>query len=173
MQAIVRPPAELTFEKKEVGFKRGFIGWTIVILNTLAALNSTFVFLLILKAGIDGWVMMNICAPSIALFVIGFLVRNRVLKTAGSTMMFRYGTLGLYIFGWDGYNIPAQIGHILMTLAVIYAVVDSVRYQQWKSLGLGVALGIAILIPVGILQGIWFDSHPGLLEQLFSGNLQP
>ena len=172
MQAIVRPPAELTFEKNEVGFKRGVIGWTIVILNTLAALNSTFVFLVILKAGIDGWVMMNICAPSIALFVIGFLMRNRVLMVAGGAMMFRYGTLGLYLFGWDGYNIPAQIGHILMTLAVIYVGLDIVRYRQWRALGLGLALGIALLIALGIAQGMWFDAHPGLLDKLFSGNYE-
>jgi hypothetical protein len=173
MEAITNPHSKLTFGEKEVGFKRDVIGWTIVLLNTLAALNSAFAFLVLLKVGIDGWLMMNTCAPSIALFVIGFLMRKRVLMAAGSTMMFRYGTLGLFIFGWDGYNIPAQVGHILMTLAVIYASMEIVRHRQWQALGLGLALGIAILIPLGMAQGVWFDAHPGLLDRLFSGNLQP
>jgi hypothetical protein len=173
MQAIVRPQSELTFEQKQVGFKRDGIGWIIVTLNMLALLNSTFVFLVFLQVGIDGWLMMNTCAPSIALFVIGFLLRNRIIMAAGSTMMFRYGGLGLFVFGWDGYNIPAQIGHILMMLAVIYVAVDIVRHRQWKALGFGVGLGIAILIPLNIVQNMWFDARPGLLDKLFSGNFQP
>ncbi|MBA4379549.1 MAG: hypothetical protein C0393_02485 [Anaerolinea sp.] len=87
--------------------------------------------------------------------------------------MFRYGTLGLFVFNWDGYNIIPQVGHILMTLAVIYTLVDIIHHRRWKALILGAVLGLAILIPLMALQGAWFSAHPEMLEALFSGNLLP
>jgi hypothetical protein len=170
MQAITQLKQGLAVEQREVGFKRDKTGWALVTLNTLAALNATFVFLGVLKVGIDGWLMLNTCTPSIALFVIGFLLGNPMVMVAGSVLMFRYGVGGLFAFGWDGYNIPAQIGHILMTLAVIYTVVHVVRGKRWRTLGLGVLLGLAILIPLTIVQTRWLNAHPKMLEMLFSGN---
>ena len=154
-------------------FKRNAAGWALVALNTLAALNSAYYFLVSLRVGVDGWLMMNTCAPSITLFVIGFLAGSPAVMLAGSMLMFRYGTLGLFVFRWDGFNIVPQIGHILMTLAVIYTLADIIRFRRWKMLGMGVVLGLAILAPLMAIQGAWFDAHPGLREQLFSGNLVP
>jgi len=154
-------------------FKRNAIGWTLVVLNTLAALNSTYYFLANLRVGVIGWLMMNTCAPSIALFVLGFLVSSPMVMAAAGVLMFRYGTLGLFVFSWGGYNIIPQIGHILMTLAVIYVLVDAVRHRRWQALGMGVALGLVILLPLMIVQNAWFEAHPGMLEQLFSGEMIP
>jgi len=117
--------------------------------------------------------MMNTCAPSIALFVIGFLLGSPVVMVAASTMMFRYGTLGLFVFGWSGGNLFAQAGHILMTLAVIYVVVDVIRNRRWKTLSLGLLLGIVILFPLETVQTIWLIGNPEMAEKLFSGNLMP
>ena len=154
-------------------FKRNVVGWALVVLNTLAALNSAYFFLVSLRVGVDGWLMMNTCAPSIALFVIGFLVGSPAVMLAGSVLMFRYGTLGLFVFRWAGFNIVPQIGHLLMTLAVIYTLADIVRFRRWKMLGMGVVLGLAILVLLMVVQNAWFNAHPGMLEQLFSGSLVP
>jgi len=152
-------------------FKRQAVGWILVVLNTLAAINSTFAFLGILKVGVVGWLMMNTCAPGIALFVAGFLLGSPVTMVAASAMMFRYGTLGLFVFGWGGYNLVAQAGHILMTVAVIYVMADIVRFRRWKVFGLGLAWGVALLIPIMVVQTMWFNAHPGVLDKLFAGNL--
>lgn len=168
MQAITRFKQGLTTERKEARFKRNVAGWALVVLNTLAALNSTFFFLAMLKSGVVGWLMMNTCAPSIALFVIGFLLGSPVVMVAASVPMFRYGTLGLFVFGWSGWAIIPQIGHILMTLAVIYVIAYIVRNKAWRTLGLGLALGVAILIPFMAVQTWWFNAHPEMLEMLFS-----
>src|SRR5512136_35356 len=125
-----------------IPFKRNLAGWILVVLNTLMAIMSANFFLGMLKADVAGWLMMNTCAPSIALFVIGFLLGSPVVMMAASAMMFRYGTLGLFVFRWDGFNIIAQAGHILMTLAVFYVMVGVGRSRRWKTLGWGLALGI-------------------------------
>lgn len=168
MRAITQFKEGLATEQRDARFKRNVAGWILVVLNTLAALNSTFFFLAMLKTGIVGWLMLNTCAPSIALFMIGFLLSSPVVMVAASVPMLRYGTGGLFTFGWSGYNIVPQIGHILMTLAVIYVMVYIVRSRRWKTLGLGVALGLAILIPFMAVQTLWFNAHPEVLEMLFT-----
>lgn len=170
MQAIAQFRQSLAIERKEAKFKRNAAGWTLVVLNGLAALNSTFFFLTMLKSGVVGWLMMNSCAPSIALFAIGFFLGSPVVMVAACVPMFRYGTGGLFAFGWDGYNIIPQIGHILMTLAVIYVLVCVVRNRTRRTLGLGLALGLAIMIPFMVVQTWWFDAHPEMLDMLFSGD---
>jgi hypothetical protein len=147
------------------------IAWILVILNVLMAIMSTNFFLGTLKTGVEGWLMMNTCAPSIALFVIGYLLGSPIVMIAGAVAMFRYGTLGLFVFSWSGSNLIAQVGHILMTLAVAYVVIDTIRNRRWKIAGLGVALGLAIMVPFMIAQDAWIKTHAAVVEQLFNGTL--
>ncbi len=170
MQVVDQLRKGLAVERSEAGFRRTIAGWILVILNTLAALNSTFFFLLLVKSGVAGWLMMNSCAPSVYLFVMGFLIASPLVMVAASVPMAWYGTGGLFVFGWEGYNLIPQIGHILMTLAVIYVLLRVIRARAWRTMVLGLALGLAILIPFTIVQNRWFGAHPEMLEMLFSGD---
>lgn len=170
MRAVSRIARALAVPAEETGFTRGRTGWAIAVLNTLMALNSTNFFLGMLKTGVANWFMMNTCAPSIALFVAGFLLASPVVMTAGALLMFRYGTLGLFVFSWSGGNLFAQAGHIAMTLAVVYVVVDAVRKRGWKTVGLGLLLGIAILFPLEIAQTTWLLADPETAVKLFRGD---
>ncbi len=173
MQATAQVKQGLAALQSEIGFKRNRVGWVLVVLNTLMAINSANFFLGMLKTDVAGWLMMNTCAPSIALFVVGFLLGSPVVMIAASALMFRYGTLGLFVFSWSGGNLIGQVAHILMTLAVIYVLVDVARNKRWKALGLGVLLGIAILIPLTVVQTMWINANPEMVEKLFSGTLMP
>ncbi len=159
--------------QEEARFKRNIAGWALVILNLLMAINSANFFLRLLKANVADWLMMNTCVPSIGLFVIGFLFGSPVVMVAASVMMFRYGALGLFVFPWDGFNIIAQVSHISMTLAVIYVAVDVIRNRRWKSLSIGLLLGIVVLFPLETVQTMWLIRNPETAEKLFSGNLMP
>jgi hypothetical protein len=154
-------------------FERSRIGWIIAVLTFLSAVNSTFFFLGMMKSGIVGWLMMNSCAPSILIFFVGFLLKNPIVMTIGTVWMIRFGVAGLFVFGWSGSNLIAQVGHLLMTASSVYAVVETIRQRQWKALLIGVALGIVTLVPFMMIQNAWFAKHPGLLEQLFKGTYSP
>ena len=173
MQAITQFKRGLTTERREARFKRNVTGWILVALNMLAALNAAFFFLGMLKASVGEWLVMNTCTPSIVIFVVGFLLGSPLTMVAGSVLMFYYGTGGLFVFGWDAYNIIPQIGHILMTLAVIYVMVYIAHGRKWKTLVLGLVLGLAILIPFMAIQVSWFNAHPEMREMLFSGDWAP
>jgi len=74
-------------------------GWWLVGLNLAMAVNSTIFFTTQLKSGLDGWLAINSCAPSIFIFCLAYLIKNRAVMAVGAGLMFRYGTLGLFIFG--------------------------------------------------------------------------
>lgn len=153
------------------GFTRDRAGWIIVALNLLAALNSTMYFTRMLGAGLDGWLAMNSCAPSIFVFAAGYALRQRAVMAIGAGLMIRYGTLGLFVFGWQGMNIIPQIGHILMTLAVAYFIVRMVRIGSAGEVI--VALFTAVAMLYAEWQGEWFVRHPGVLKGLMRGTLAP
>jgi len=144
-------------------------GWVLAILTMLTAINSTYFFLGVGKTGVYPWLMMNSCAPSILLFFIGYILANPVILGIGAAMMFRYGTLGLFIFSWQGPNLIAQVGHIFMTLSVIFVVWRLQKTREWKKFLIGVVIGAIILVGYGILQHLYFSEHPEVLEQLFHG----
>ena len=173
MQAIAQIVQGWTAWRDEAGFKRNLAGWVLVVFNTLMAIMGANFFLGMLKTNVIGWLMMNTCAPSIALFVIGFLLGSPVVMVAASTIMFRYGTLGLFVFSWSGGNLFAQAGHTLMTLAVIYVVADVIHNRRWKMLSLGLLLGIVILFPLETVQTMWLVGNPEMAGKLFSGSLMP
>ena len=96
-----------------------------------------------------------------------------MVMLAGSMVMFYYGTLGMLTFSWSGGNLFAQAGHICMTLAVIYTVVEAVRQKRWKSWAAGLTFGFLLWIPFNINQFFYFVANPDLAKDLFSGNLMP
>jgi hypothetical protein len=159
--------------KGKYSLQRNVIGWVITVLNILMAINSSYFFLGKLKVGIEGWLMLNTCAPSIILFAAGFILANRKIIVAGSLCMLRYGTLGLFVFGWSGMNLVVQISHLIMTAGVCYVAADLVRSKQYKDALWGLALGACLLLPMMYLQSVWFEAHPKMLEQLFGGNFSP
>lgn len=172
MQAIKRITTVRT-SAVDASFKRDAVGWGLAALNALAALNSTYAFLILLKTGVTGWLMMNSCAPSITLFVLGYALANPVVLTAAAVLMLRYGTAGLFVFSWTGPNLIAQIGHVLMTLAAAYVVYRIVRERRWRALAAGVVTGIVLVALYALAQSAWFSAHPGALEMLFSGDYGP
>lgn len=155
----------------EAPFKRTKIGWVLVVLNLFMTVLSINFFMGMLKTNFEGWLMMNTCAPSIFLFVLGFLLGSPAVMIAGSLAMFCYGTLGLFVFSWSGGNLVAQAAHILMTAAVVYTVVDVVCNRRWKSSLAGTALGIVLLVPFTIVQDAWCKAHADVVEKLFLGTL--
>jgi len=152
-------------------WERDRLGWVIVALNLLMAGLSTSFFLGQLRAGWDGWLAMNSCAPSIFLFAIGYACRSTGLLAVATGLMFRFGTLGLFFFGWDGANLVAQVGHIFMTVAVLYVAVRLVRRRDGQMLIVAALVAGAMLYAAW--QGDWFVQHPQALEALFQGNLVP
>lgn len=156
---------------EDIEFRRNTIGWILVVLNLIIAVGSTGTFLFRLKVGVLAWFLMNSCAPSVFLLAIGFFGRSLTVMLVATVLMLRYAVGGLFVWGWEPAMIPAQAGHILMTLAGIYVLIFVIRLRAWKTLRNGLVFGIAILVPYMILQELWCRIHPILSESFMSGEL--
>jgi hypothetical protein len=173
MRSAINVMKELFYPSQEAVFRRTWPGWVIVVLNTLLGILSANFFLGMMKVSFPEWLLMNTCVPSQMLFILGFLLGCPMIMLAGSVAMFYYGTLGMLTFSWTGGNLFAQAGHICMTLAVLYTVLEAIRAKRWKSWAAGVTLGILFWIPFNLSQFFFFTDHPDLAKDLFSGNLIP
>ena len=130
------------------------LGLTIAILNALAALNSTWFFLGMAKTSFTEWIFFNACAPSIALFLLGYVLKNRIIQIMSIPALAFFGGGGLFVFGWTGGALIAQIGHIFMVSALIWITYGIFRDKTFKEAAIGLLLA-AVLVNafIAIQQG--------------------
>ncbi len=141
-------------------------GIVIFCLNLLAVLNSAWFFLGIARFPFLAWLNFNACAPSIIIFLTGFLLKNRMIMAASLPFLLYFGGGGLFVFGWHGTSIVAQAGHILMMAACIFIIAEITKAKAWKKALYGLMAAIiafAVLMP---LQHRFVKNHPEYLKKL-------
>jgi len=139
------------------------LGFVLAILLFIAAANSTNYFLNMLRVSVVQWLMFNACAPSIAAYLLGFIVyyftKNRMWLAIAVVPIFFFGTMGLFVFPWNGMNCIAQVSHILMTLNILWALVAIIHSADYKALGIGLLTSIAVFIPLITVQQYYCRIH--------------
>lgn len=149
-------------------------GILIVVVLALLAVNSTYYFLGVTGASVVEWLAFNACAPSIALFIAGYIVYRYSdrcwLLIASITPLVFFGTMGLFIFPWDGYNIIGQISHIVMTLAVVWIVLVIRRRAEVKDFFIGLLTTVTLMLPLISLQQLYARVNSEALMRLLGIN---
>jgi len=140
------------------------IGMIFAVLLLLAIIQSTFFFLIVMKVKLIEWIVFNACAPSNITFLIGFvlflLFKDRTVLHMAILPMFFFGVLGLFVFPWDGVNIIPQIGHMLMTLNIGWAVFVTLNTHDYKAASIGMLLGIVVFSVFIGFQQQYVATHP-------------
>ena len=147
-------------------------GIILAILLLLATMQSTFFFLVIMKVKFIEWIVFNACAPSNITFLIGFalflLFKDSTVLHMAILPMFFFGVLGLFVFPWNGVNIIPQVGHIIMTLNIGWAVLVTLKTYDYKAATLGMLLGIAVFsVFIGFQQN-YMATHPEDLQRILN-----
>jgi hypothetical protein len=136
----------------------------LAILLLLATIHSTFFFLIVMKVKLIEWVVFNACAPSNITFLIGFalflLFKDRTVLHMAILPMFFFGVLGLFVFPWNGVNIIPQVGHILMTLNIGWAILITLQTHDYKAATIGMLLGIVVFSVFIGFQQQYVATHP-------------
>jgi hypothetical protein len=149
--------AEKTFRKS---------GIALAVLNLLAIINGANYFLFQAKFPVFAWLMFNICAPSVMLYLIGYFTKRREIMTASIPFLAFFGTGGLFTFGWTGFAIISQVGHILMTLAVIFIITTVIKEKKWKLPAAGFIIGLIIFLIILPFHQKYVKSHPEYIKKL-------
>jgi hypothetical protein len=140
------------------------IGIILAILLLLVTIQSTFFFLIVMKVKFVEWIVFNACAPSNITFLIGFvlylLFKDRTVLHMAILPMFFFGVLGLFVFPWNGVNIFPQLGHMLMTLNIVWAVFVTLHTHDYKVATIGMLLGIVVFSVFIGFQQQYVATHP-------------
>ncbi|MDD5065652.1 MAG: hypothetical protein PHF84_01265 [bacterium] len=120
----------------------------LIVLVLLAALQSTWFFLGMARVGVISWLTFNACAVANITLIIGYVLflvlKTRLVMYMAVLPLFFFGTGGLFVFPWGGWNIIPQISHIIMTLNLIVLVYDMFRTGDFKTGALGLLLSIVL-----------------------------
>ncbi len=109
-------------------------------------------------------------AAEICSYLVGFIIfiitKEKSALGIGILPMVFFGMMGLFIFPWGGVaNIP-QVGHLVMTLNVIWAVYTIVKTADYKALALGLLASIILYVPFIAYQQIYCRMHTDDLQRI-------
>ncbi len=146
------------------------IGNSLAVLLLLTTLNSTHYFLRVAKAKPIEWIVFNACAPANIAYLIGFLIflitQDRTVLHAAVLPIVFFGGLGLFLFPWSGFNLIAQISHIIMVLNVVWLLWGTFAGDDYQSAFLGLLIGLVIFSPFINYQQMYSSTHPEAAQKL-------
>lgn len=131
--------------------KEKIIGVILAGLLFLITLSSTFFFLGKLKISLVQWVAFNSCSPTSFLYLLLFLVF--LVKKNASYLMITFlpiyflGTMSMFVLPWNEANTIAHVGHIIMTLNLIWVLYVIFKHKEYKALGIGLLISMLLFVP--------------------------
>lgn len=153
-----------------------FISIILAVLLLISVINSTYFFLVISKVRTIEWIVFNACAPSSIVFLIGFIlsitIDDRTILHSAILPMFFFGGLGLFVFPWRGYNIIAQISHIIMVLNIGSALLITIMENYFKSAAVGMFLGIVVFSFFIGFQQNYVARHPEDFQRILGNKTE-
>lgn len=149
-------------------------GIVLAVLLLLASINSTYFFLGMLKVKFIEWFVFNACAPSSVAYLIGltafFITKNKKWLAIAILPIFFFGTMGLFIFPWDGMNLIAQVSHIIMTLNIAWALFVILKSADYKALRIGLLISVLVFVPFIAFQQYYCRIHADDLMRILQIN---
>lgn len=146
------------------------VGAVLVVLLFLVSANSTYYYLGILKVKFVEWLFFNACVPSNIGYMVGFIIflvtKDRSALGIGILPMVFFGTMGLFLFPWGGVSNIPQVGHIVMTLNVIWAVYVTIKTEDYKALALGLLASCVLYMPFMAYQQYYCRTHAEDLQRI-------
>ena len=112
----------------------------------LITLSSTWFFLGEMKVTLAEWVVMNSCSPTSYLYIVCFVVflitRKSVLLPITFLPIWFLGSMAMFYLPWNGEMMIAHVGHIIMTLNLIWVVWTMISHREYKSLATGLLISM-------------------------------
>lgn len=135
---------ELTRTEKATGI-------ALAILLFLITLSSTLFFLGKLKVSVIEWISFNSCSPNsflyLLLFILFLKIRNASYLVITFLPIYFLGTLSMFVMPWNEGTLAAHIGHIIMTLNLIWAIYVIIKHKEYKALAIGLLISILFFAP--------------------------
>ena len=151
--------------------KEKIIGVILAGLLFLITLSSTFFFLGKLKISLVQWVAFNSCSPTSFLYLLLFLVF--LVKKNASYLMITFlpiyflGTMSMFVLSWNEANMIAHVGHIIMTLNLMWVLYVIFKHKEYKALGIGLLISMLLFVPYIAYVLFYNQTHAEEMLKLF------
>jgi hypothetical protein len=146
------------------------VGIILSVLLLLVTINSTYFFLGVSKVSFLEWLVFNACAPSNIAYLIGFVIfmftKDRTALHVAIIPLFFFGGLGLFLFPWSGFNLIAQVSHIIMVLNMFWTLCGTFRTSDFKAAALGLLIGVVLFLPFINYQQMYAYTHPAAFQKI-------
>jgi len=151
--------------------KEKIIGVILAGLLFLITLSSTFFFLGKLKISLVQWVAFNSCSPTSFLYLLLFLVF--LVKENASYLMITFlpiyflGTMSMFVLPWNEANMIAHVGHIVMTLNLMWVLYVIFKHKEYKALGIDLLISMLLFVPYIAYVLSYNQAHAEEMLKLF------
>jgi len=147
------------------------IGIILAVLLLTVTLSSTLFFLNTLKVTVPQWIAFNSCAPTSFLY-LGFFVVFLFNKRAACLLLtalpiYFLGTMSMFILPWNGNYLMAHLGHIIMTLNLIWVIAVTLWHKDYKALATGLLIGMLVFVPFIAHVQTYNQKHAVEMSKLF------
>lgn len=143
--------------------KNQWISYLLAVVMLLALMNSAYFFLVIAKFRFFDWLAFNACSVSIVAYLVCFvcsrLFKKDFFEAIALVPLYYYGTMGLFVMPWNVMNMFAQVTHMVITLNVIWIIYVFLKELKFKSLGIGLLIGMLIFVPVFAIIQSYVQIH--------------
>ncbi len=137
----------------------------------LITLTSTFFFLGKLKISMIEWIAFNSCSPSSFLYLIFFIIflinKKGALLSITALPLYYLGTMSMFVLPWSGNYVVAHIGHIIMTLNIIWVFLVLLKHKEYRAMALGLLTGILLFVPFIAYVQTYNKIHEEQFTRLF------
>lgn len=140
------------------------IGFVLASLLFLITISSTFFFLVKLKVSFLDWIAFNACSPTSYLYLCCFLIfmvhkRLAFLLLITFLPIYYLGSLSMFVLPWNASYIVAHVGHIIMSLNLVWVLWIVLKYRDYKALALGLLVSVLLLAPYIAYVQIYNQRH--------------
>ncbi len=147
------------------------IGIILAALLLFVTLNSTYFFLGKLKVSVLDWVAYNSCAPTSFLYLCFFIVfltnKSAVFLVFTTLPTYFLGTMSMFVLPWNGSYLFAHVGHIIMTLNLLWVLYVVLRHKNYKALAIGLLIGMLIFVPYIAYVQTYNQAHAEEMSGMF------
>jgi len=162
---------DLKFYKMNLSKLEKVIGIILAVLLLVVTLSSTFFFLGTLKVSVFDWLAFNACAPTSFLYLCFFIVflinKQAGFLVATSLPTYFLGTMSMFVLPWNDSYLVAHVGHIIMTLNLLWVFYVVLKHKSYKALAIGLLVGMLVFVPYIAYVQTYNQTHAEEISKLF------
>jgi hypothetical protein len=97
--------------------------------------------------------------------------KNGAFLIVTALPLYFLGTMSMFVLPWSGNYSVAHIGHIIMTLNIIWVIFVLLKHKEYRAMASGLLTGMLLFVPFIAFVQTYNKAHEEKMVQLFMQKL--